>query len=226
MPLHATLHSGRLDSGYILAPERYDPRRLAVRQVDGTTVGDIVSVGVRGLSVSKMDSRKLYLVIDTGDSADGLIRPRNDPVEPGKIGSAKKILRTGDVIISRLRPYLRQVALVDSTLAEHTGAELVGSTEYFVLRPKKDGRSVAFLVPFLLSKPPQHVLCAAQEGGHHPRFSKETLLTLPIPKDILKIRDEISANVESAARVAREALLRLEHLTNECDRLRSEESAV
>ena len=92
------------------------------------------------------------------------------------------LIRPRQVVISRLRPYLRQVAWVDAgLLAEQTpGTELICSTEFFVLE-SVGSASVAFLVPFLLSLPIQAVLAAAQAGGHHPRFNERTLMTLPIP---------------------------------------------
>lgn len=52
-------------------------------------------------------------------------------------------MRKGDVIISRLRPYLRQVAYVDEDRKEILGA----STEFFVIRARNN-ESIAYLVPF------------------------------------------------------------------------------
>jgi hypothetical protein len=117
---------------------------------------------------------------------------RKRPVLFGDIGSVKKCVESGDVLISRLRPYLRQVAWVD----EHIGSigpdvSLVCSTEFFVLR-SIDGKSIAFLVPLLLSRPVQIVLAASQEGGHHPRIAEATLLTLPVPAKLLDRRDATS----------------------------------
>lgn len=59
-------------------------------------------------------------------------------VDKSAIGSAKKSLRSGDVVISRLRLYLRQVAWVDSQLGELIGSGAVAaivSTEFYILRP-------------------------------------------------------------------------------------------
>ena len=83
--------------------------------------------------------------------------------------AVKKIIKAGDVIISRLRPYLKQVAFVDKVLCEHYDSVLC-STEYFVLRSKDQHISIAFIVPVLLSREVQNMLISSQEGGHHPRF--------------------------------------------------------
>ena len=100
----------------------------------------------------------------------------------------------GDVLISRLRPYLRQVAYVDRTIPVLSEAALLCSTEFFVLR-SVDQQSIAFLVPFLLSVQVQRVLAASQEGGHHPRVRESTLLTLPLPSSLLETRAATSSAV-------------------------------
>jgi hypothetical protein len=123
-------------------------------------------------------------------------------VAAAELGSAKKLLRPGDVIVSRLRPYLRQVALVDAELAG-PGVGLACSTEFFVLRPAGGGESIAFLVAFLLGDGAQSALAACVEGGHHPRFGQAALEQLVVPADVLARRDELSARVEAAVAAAR-----------------------
>lgn len=215
MPLDALVLTGRLDAGLILAPERYDPRRSS--GMNGVPLGSLISVSGKALSMGKMDSLLRYLVLDAGDAAEGFLRPKSDPVGADGVNSAKKPVQPGDVIISRLRPYLRQVAFVDSALArEADSAEVIVSTEFYVLRPRKSGDSIAFLVPLLLSAPVQEVLAASQEGGHHPRFSKETLLSLSVPQHIVDERDEISLAVEDAIQAIRRARHDLHMLSEKC----------
>ena len=116
------------------------------------------------------------------------------------------------VLISRLRPYLRQVAFVDDALNNrHNGVVIACSTEFFVLTPRGQ-QSIAFLVPFLLSEPVQEVLAASQEGGHHPRFDEYALLGLPVPRTWIDQRDAISAQVEFAVADFRKARVAVERL--------------
>ena len=194
-----------LDAGWVLAPERYDPRLAA--GADGAPLGELVEVVREHVSPAGGSDGRSFLVLDTGDAQEGLLLPPagRAPVPASGLGSAKKAARAGDVLISRLRPYLRQVALVDEGL---TTASVVCSTEFHVLR-SRDGRSIAFLVAFLLSAPAQERLAAAQEGGHHPRFRRDALEALVVPDGVLAARDELSAEVERAvthARAARHAL--------------------
>ncbi len=218
MAIAAIVDIARLDDGWILAPERYDPRRRRAENV-GPCVGDFVHVR-RDTVTAKADPERKFLVFDTGDAKDGIIAVSKPPVAGSQIRSAKKRIRPRQVIVSRLRPYLRQVAWVDPGLladpaplagegdgaASETGpaVELTCSTEFFVLE-SIDGASIAFLVPFLLSTPVQAVLSAAQEGGHHPRFNERTLTTLPIPVSLAEQAQELSVRVEQVVMQAREA---------------------
>jgi len=197
-----------LASGQVLAPERYDPRRESLSSINGdiksVPLGRVAAsarliVGPRSSEIDKV------IILDTSDAREGLLISAKASVRRDDIGSAKKVVRPGDVIISRLRPYLRQVAYVDPRLPNwRPDVTLVCSTEFFVLR-SVDDRSISFLVPFLLSAPVQAILAAAQEGGHHPRVNESTLLELPVPKLLLEEREAISSEVERAAALYRDA---------------------
>lgn len=211
----------RLDPGYVLAPERYDPRRATNARVD-QTIGDVAEIVAELVDSRRADPQRRYVVLDTGDAQEGLLRVRRGPTPPAEIGSAKKRLQPGDVIISRLRPYLRQVAYVDpgayDTVADVETApiDLVCSTEFYVLRGRND-LDLAFLVPWLLSDPVQEVLAASQEGGHHPRFSQSTLEGLGIPASLLQGRSEASAEVRNAVASARQSDLAFRRLIRACN---------
>jgi len=163
-----------------------------------------VASTVRKTIAPARGSSEVCLVLDTSDAREGIIVGQREPVMVADVGSAKKLVEPGDVVISRLRPYLRQVALVDSGIWNWSpGMLLAVSTEFYVLR-SRDGGSIAFLVPFLLSRLVQEVLSASQEGGHHPRFHETALLSLPIPKDLIARRGEHSCIVEEAIRCYRD----------------------
>jgi hypothetical protein len=191
----------RLATIDVLAPERYDPRRAFDKVATKTILlGDVAKI-VRRVIQPSSDLGRCF-VLDTSDAREGVVISRKTSVDGSAIGSAKKITEPRDVIISRLRPYLRQVAFVDEQITGAQGAVLACSTEFFVLRAP-DGRSIAFLVPFLLSRPVQQVLAASQEGGHHPRFNDSTLLTLPIPMSLVDKRDAISKAIEKSVELYR-----------------------
>ena len=169
---------------------------------------------------AKSAGARRFLVLDTGDAKNGIVVTDKQPVWGADIRSAKKRIRPRQVIISRLRPYLRQVAWVDSGLlaAQGPDVEVVCSTEFFVLESVDDA-SIAFLAPFLLSLPVQTILAAAQEGGHHPRFNERTLTTLRVPPALVERASELSVRFEHAVAKARESFKAVEESIGVATRL-------
>jgi len=195
---------GRLDDGWILAPERYDPRRSSLGDALGrrqVPLRSLVHVHKRVVAPATAErAGERFVVLDTTHAREGIVIGAGEPVAGTQLGSAKKAARAGHVIVSRLRPYLRQIAFVDDEVPWlDRGTSLLCSTEFFVLQGYDD-ESIAFLVPFLLSAPVQAILAASQEGGHHPRFGEQALLDLPVPKDLVDRRHEESASVSEAIR--------------------------
>lgn len=211
MALSVVRKRSELGDACVLAPERYDPRRAVAATASSPTLAEIAGV-VRGTvhAGAKLGS---CLVLDTSDAREGIVISRHPAEDGSKLGSAKKTVQPGDVIISRLRPYLRQVAFVDRRVPHAARASIVCSTEFYVLRSRDAGRSIAFLVPFLLCDRVQEVLAAAQEGGHHPRFSEFTLTTLAVPASLLETRDAVSRTVESVVRAYRDGEAKLREAT-------------
>jgi len=210
-----------LSSSVVLAPERYDPRRAVrpVGQEEAPLLVSTVARVIRRTVTSTTAPDASYLVLDTSHAQEGVIVSPKSTIEASQLGSAKKIVGTGDVIISRLRPYLRQIALIDDELCElGTRTVIVCSTEYFVLRSANE-ESIAFLVPFLLSKPIQEVLAASQEGGHHPRFNEPTLAALPIPPSLIETRQQVSETVLANTRSYRRSERGMKKLVEMCGQL-------
>lgn len=205
MALTAVRRASDLELLCVLAPERYDPRRelSASPNARCTPLRTLVLVD-RKVIHPQAGADARCVVLDTSDAREGVIVGRRSPQRVCELGSAKKRLAPKDVIISRLRPYLRQVALVDERVPNWNDETLLlCSTEFFVLR-SVDANSVAFLVPFLLSESVQEVLAASQEGGHHPRFNEEALLNLPVPVGMVTERNAISEEVERSVAIYRD----------------------
>lgn len=213
MAVTTVVQYGALSDPIVLAPERYDPRRIQDVDENAVALSDLVSIENPTLSVKMLAPDTKYLVLDTGDSFEGVVRPRTPPIDGSTVRSSKKLVREGDVIISRLRPYLRQVAYVDNILVKSAPNVLV-STEFFILRPRHSNESGAWLVPFLLSSEIQAILGRAQEGGHHPRFNKETLSGLLVPLYVVKARKQTSEATEKHVKAIRQAFLGLQHLVS------------
>lgn len=188
--------STQLGPQFVLTPERYNPkRRMTLSESDpGVLLSEIVSLENDVISANKEYAGDWYQ-INTSDAMGGYLRV---PDRTEKINSNKKHLKQGDVIISRLRPYLRQVAYVD--VEEE---KLCASTEFYVLRARNK-ESIAFLVPFLLSEVAQTVFANSVEGSQHPRFKEEDILSLVVPAQLYKERNNISSRIELAVKNYRE----------------------
>lgn len=207
--LWTTRRVAELVGDHVLAPERYDPRRRAVHERLGGSASVPLSQLARAVADTVTPRRAppgtRCLVLDTSHARAGVLSPAHAPIGVEALGSTKKRVRPGDVLISRLRPYLQQVAWVDDSVPGlEPGVALLCSTEFFVLRATGDA-PIAFLVPYLLSAPVQEALAAGQEGGHHPRFNLELLLGLPVPKRLVKRRAALSADVAEACQRFRQA---------------------
>lgn len=189
---------GDLGDDLVLAPERYHPNRtVAIASSRG--LADLVDLSTQNASVSSL-ADKPVLVLDTSHAYEGFVVCRHQPISAAALGSAKRRIQPGDVIISRLRPYLRQVAFVDAALFRQVpgGNHVVASTEFFVLRDRGPFPAAA-LVPFLLSPPVQAALAAGQEGGHHPRFSLDLLASLRVPDRLLAQATPLARRVRALA---------------------------
>lgn len=109
------------------------------------------------------------------------------------LGSGKKLAVSGDFVISRLRSYLQEIAVVQPK--EH---KQFFSTEYLIYRPKTDEISANTLLAFSLSKPVQNILNKSQYGTEHPRFYEFVFNEMPIPNSIFALNNEIDETMENA----------------------------
>lgn len=184
---------GSLAPGQVLTPSRYG---APAENLDGPTLGELVVAARDSIRPARAADAERLVVLDTTHARNGVVDVDQAEAAGQRLGSVKRRVQAGDVLISRLRPYLRQVALVDDDAVR--GRTLCCSTEFYVLRAR-DGESIAYLVAWLLSPAVQAALDDAQEGGHHPRVNEDTLLRLVVPRPVYEQRAELSAAVVTAA---------------------------
>ncbi|WP_414431891.1 hypothetical protein [Alcanivorax sp. IL2] len=194
---------GRIDAQY------YMPAKKQVRQSLSALPSRPLSEWVDSIRKQWVPARAPgSTLVRNYDVTDALV-PRLDsekePTTAAEIGSMKKVLNDGDVAISRLRAYLKEVAVV------RTGDNIpsVGSSEFIVLRPKSSAISPETLMIFLRSSPVQTILKWCQDGSQHPRFSESDLLEIPVPNVVAELSPEITKIVQEgfAARYLARKLL-------------------
>lgn len=222
MGIHVVRRIDELGEGLVLAPERHDPRRQPSPQ-SHPRLDSLVSLPYESATGRALSQHPAVLILDTSNAYEGFVVLRHAPGPVGKLGSSKRRVQPGDVLISRLRPYLRQVAYVDAGLFTLVpgGNAVVVSSEFFVLRDTSHCEAAA-LVPFLLSAPVQKMLAAGQEGGHHPRFPRELLAALPVPQAVIAQAPELAGQVRSLAGSLRAALLQGQALVHSIERCAAE----
>lgn len=205
----------QLDSEVVFAPERYSAKRgaQASEMQDTIALGEIarliratINPAQRGL----VD--KDFVVLDTTHAVEGKVLFNGKPVKGREVGSVKRPLLAGNVVVSRLRTYLRQVALIDESLLDKFGVDAVCSTEFYILETAHPGQDIAFLVPYLLSEPVQEIFKNAQEGGHHPRIHQSVLMELRVPVSLVELRDQLSGQIRQFIKAIRQG----ENIFSEC----------
>lgn len=198
--------SGRLDAQYFMPAKRLV--RDALSAMPGQTLGQRFD-SIRDMFDPKSDSAPaLVRNYDVTDALQPILDDDKPPVATEEIGSMKKVFKDGDVAISRLRAYLREIAVV------RTSGKLpsVGSSEFIVLRPRNKGGSrisPETLLTFLRSTPVQTILKWCQDGSQHPRFSESDLMSIHVPDAVADASPQIEAIVKQgfeARRRARELL--------------------
>jgi hypothetical protein len=195
-----------------LSSEHWLSRSTVRASASGVALSRIASATKKG---STRDSGRA-LVLDTAHAVSGLLRlPDSRGAAAKARTSHKKFVPEGSVIVSRLRPYLRQVAWVPKGVRRFIeNRDIVCSTEFCVLTPKDDA-SIAFLVPWLLSDAVQQIFAMATTGGHHPRFDEALLWSLRVPNAVWRRREALSRAVEQATLEALHAQRSLEALVRD-----------
>lgn len=194
---------GRLDAQYFMPAKEQVRQSLA--RLPGGLLSDRVSSSREQWLPENAPPTMRVRNYDVTDALVPLLDIEKEPICAADIGSMKKVLRDGDVVISRLRAYLKEIAVVRA----ENEVPSVGSSEFIVLRPKDKSISAATLMVYLRSAPVQTILKWCQDGSQHPRFSESDLLSIPVPDTIAQVSPEVTSIVEAgfAARARARNLL-------------------
>jgi hypothetical protein len=220
MALCWNIPSSKLDGDLAWSPERYSADRFGRvgRPEASVLLSQLVRLEKGTFAPTKAPKTEgTYCVLDTNHAYEGRIQFRGNPVAASEIGSVKRPIRHGNVIISRLRTYLRQVAYVDHDFTNDFEGRVLCSTEFYVLAAL-DSDDISYLVPFLLTSHPQQIFLNSQEGGHHPRMPYSTLLGLSIPREIFERRQEIGERFRNALRMIRASEEIQSHIAEDCQK--------
>lgn len=196
------LKTGRLDAEY------YHPEKTRMLELldkfPGKTVGSYVSEIDEVINPLNDLESEPVMNFDLNDALPIYLDARETELAD-ELGSSKKTFKRGDVVVSRLRSYLKEIAIVDTP----EDAKTVGSSEFIVLRPSSALGAEA-LVVYLRSLPVQLILKWCQSGSNHPRFAEKDLLAIKVPDIVLDIQDTLQSNVRQSIDKSRESKRLLE----------------
>ena len=196
---YSIIQKSQLEGGLRLDAEFYHPEKLeAMKRLVKSGVSTI-SENFRNIKETFNPARHRLAttparVFDLSDVSSFLLEEGTKVEKADEVGSTKKIIRQNDVLISRLRPYLKEVSFVG-----FNDVQKLASTEFVVLRTKKDSKfPPQALFAFLMIDEVQKILFWSQGGTEHPRFSENLLMGLKLPKPSEKIAESIIDDVNNA----------------------------
>jgi hypothetical protein len=191
--------AGRFDAEY------YQPAKLvvlhALAKMKGRPVGEQYRSAKSLWQPGKVARDQHVRNYDLPDALSPFLDDTIDPKPAAEIGSTKKRLQAGDLVVSRLRSYLKEIAVV----LPSAGVPMVCSTEFIVLRPAKDAIRAEALLVYLRSPYVQTVLMWCQDGSNHPRFDEKEILGLRVPKALAHVQDKLAELVKQSIAARREA---------------------
>jgi len=181
----------RIDAEYYHPQKAYIQSWLA--RLAGKRISDYFHSIWEIYNPTREDTGKSILNFDLTDALHYFVDETGPTIAENEIGSLKKRMQNGDVIVSRLRSYLKEIALVEVP----KGIECVGSSEFVLLRAKSSEVYPEGLVVYLRSEPVQTILKWWQDGSNPPRFQHEELLAIKLPDVVIKEQDDILKLIRS-----------------------------
>lgn len=200
MAVFSTIKLSELEGTKLLAPESYHPDKLAAKQyLEKSNKKKIKDhfYNIREIFDPKKENLiHQSAVFDLSDVNSYFLYGGKKVTSSEEVGSAKKIFSQNDVLISRLRPYLKEVSFIG-----FNDKLKLASTEFVVLRQRDKSYYPETLFAYLISKEVQNILLWSVTGTEHPRFNENYFLNLTLPNFSKEIQNEIKRIIQSAWKI-------------------------
>jgi type I restriction enzyme S subunit len=179
-----------------LGAQNYHPRRLNAQKI-ASLIGSYDNFSTLAKRITKKNvksvvKRKIFLGLDSIDSASGIINLNmNAANDKSTTGTC---FQSGDILFSRLRPYLNKVTIWPEHLEDAHG-----SGELLIYRPNEDIINSYYLFFILKSFISLYQIIDVTTGSTHPRVDFEVVNSIRIPRigdeEEKRIGDLVSAAI-------------------------------
>ena len=160
-------------------------------------LGEVVSVDPEQLP-STTPADYLFNYIDLSSVNNGRIElPTSTTQFSSAPSRARRVLKTGDVLLSTVRPLLKGFGILTSD-----AGPFVGSTGFAVLRGKRQ-EDARFVFECLFSSPVLRQMHARTTGSSYPALGADDVRDLRIPWPSISERDKIEALLTATTRELR-----------------------
>jgi len=200
MAVFSIIKLSELEGAKIFASEFYHPAKIiSKRRLENAGTKKIKDYFYNVKEIFDPKTTPLTqqaLVFDLSDVTSYFLYSRKKVTSSEEVGSAKKIFLQNDVLISRLRPYLKEVSFIG-----FNEKLKLASTEFVVLRQKGNRYYPETLFAYLINKEMQNILAWSITGTEHPRFDEDYFLKLTLPDFSENIHKKIKTIVQSAWKI-------------------------
>lgn len=132
-----------------------------------------------------------YIDIDAIDNRTQTVREAKVLAVKDAPSRASRAVNSGAVLFSMVRPYLKNIALIDSTLED-----CIASTGFYVCRSKEELDS-QYLYHLLCSKDAIDYLMQFMKGDNSPSIRRDDLLEMPVSIPSIPEQNEIVRILEN-----------------------------
>lgn len=193
MAVYNIINRSSIKEGNNILAEHYQRERLEtedlLKKISSSKIGHHFIEKTNTIKPNQFTN--YWRVYDLPDTINQFLLGGKNPIL-AEVSSNKKIAKSGNFIISRLRHYLKEMAIIPK-MEENIAL----STEYLVFESKGEV-TPHLLLPFSLSRYVQKILDWAQTGNAHPRFSPITLKNTYLPEVLIEKSNYFQSIIEKA----------------------------
>jgi type I restriction enzyme M protein len=183
---------------YNLSGERYREGAAASMEFPLVTLGEVSAINPESASPADLypSSTFNYIDISCVENESGKFLGANSTISDDAPSRARRLVKSGDVLVSTVRPNLKAFALLNEV-----PDRAIASTGFAVLRAKVERVIPAFLIRMLRHEKTVHQMIGMMGKGAYPSINQTDVEAVQIPLPPLEVQKEIVAEIEGYQKV-------------------------